>query len=90
MVATDQNRKEDEEEIFFSSSLIAMKKEKSSRRRRSLLLFKGHHQGVDSDYHNLGNTTLHVQNRNYVRKSMSYVQLYLIGHIRLVTTTISM
>ena len=49
-----------------------------------------HHQGVDSDYHNLGNTTLHVYNRNCVRKSMSYIQLYVVGHSRLVTATISM
>ena len=51
------------------------------------------HLGVHSqvgDYHNqrrlygsLGGVTLHVHNRNHLRESTSYLQLYLGGHIQI-------
>ena len=39
-----------------------------------------HHQGVDSGYHNLGDTTLSVYNRNCVKTSIGHLQLYLVVH----------
>ena len=44
---------------------------------------------MDSDYHNLGDTTLNVWNRNCVKTSMEHLQLYLVGHSQLMTATSS-
>ena len=43
------------------------------------------HQEVNSGYHNLGDTILHVYNCDYIKTSMIYLQLYLVGHSRLLT-----